>query len=120
MISLQSERIDVWALIICELKCPNNGRRKSPITKPDLSERSLGESFIQSVIPSEARNLHLLVFMGIMQMLRFAQHDSLISSQLLGERVSGDGVFSSRRRTGEGSLPRRWGLTIRTVRDLMP
>jgi hypothetical protein len=72
------------------------------------------------VIPSGARNLHLLVFMGIMQMLRFAQHDSLISSQLLGERVSGDGVFSSRRRTGEGSLPRHKRLRIRIVRDPMP
>jgi hypothetical protein len=40
-----------------------------------------------------------------MQMLRFAQHDSTIFSHLLsplGERVARDGVFVSRRGTGEG------------------
>ena len=38
----------------------------------------------------------------------------------LGERVSGDGVFSSRRRTGEGSVPRHSSLRIRIIRDPTP
>jgi hypothetical protein len=62
------------------------------------------------VILSEAKDLRSLLRFNDLrttpEILRFAQDDTFrILSDLLGERVSGDGVFSSRRRTGEGPLP---------------
>ena len=71
------------------------------------------------VILSEAKDLQLLVFKKIMQMLRCAQHDTVIFSQLLSRGTRGGSLLcpeprqgrqGSHDRIGEYPLPPLTGL----------